>query len=180
MQITTKQLRRIIREEYIRATPPTRPGQLMTEQRANLLAEQMLEEGLFDIIKAGVAGLKAGTGAVAGAAAKGAKGAVSKIGDTASKALAPAAAAVQKMAAAASETAKSVTTAIGAIKDDAVKKAAEAAQETLKQSLKDSLKKSLATAVQNLVSAGIDENEAKTLASEFASAAMADVFGGGG
>jgi hypothetical protein len=168
MKITRAQLRRVIREEYIRSTPATRPGTIMTEARANLLAEQMVDEGLFDAIKAGFAGLKAGAGKSA-----------EKIGDAASKALEPAAKAVQQVAASAKTAAGNVSKAIGAITDDVVKAAAEAALKSLQDSLQATLKKELSTGLQNLVKAGMEEPQAKALISTMASSEIASMVGSG-
>ena len=97
MQITKKQLQQIIKEEYLRVTPAA-AGTLMTEARANYLAEQVLDEGLWDSIKAGFAALKGGAGAAGG-----------KLGDAAGKALAPAVAAVKSAAAGAAKAAGDVS-----------------------------------------------------------------------
>ena len=168
MKITRSQLRRIVREEYIRSTPATRPGSIMTEARANLLAEQMVDEGLFDTIKAGFAGLKAGAGKTA-----------EKLGDAAGKALEPAAKAVQQVAAAAKTAADNVTNAVAAIKDDALKAAAEAAKNSLKNSLQTTLKKELSSGLKALTGAGMDEKEAKALISTIASSEIAAMVGSG-
>lgn len=167
MRITETQLRSIIKEEYLRSTP-TRPGMLMTEARANALAEEMLEEGLFDAIKAGWSALKGGAGAAA-----------DKMGEKAGAALAPAIKAVQSVAAAAKNAANSVSTAIGEIKDEALKKAAEAAKESFRQSLESSMKTALANGLKNLTGAGMDEKEAKTLAATIMGAELAALTGSG-
>jgi len=82
MRITNTQLRKLIREEYDRVTP-TRPGQLMTEARANYLAEELLDEGLFDNIKALFAGGAAAAKSVGGKAAGAAGKAASALGSAA-------------------------------------------------------------------------------------------------
>lgn len=168
MKITSRQLRRIIREEYLYATPSTRSGAIMTEARANLLAEQMVDEGLFDTIKAGFAGLKAGAGKTA-----------EKLGDAAGKALEPAAKAVQQVAAAARTAAENVSNAVSSIKDEALKAAAEAAKNSLRSSLQTALKKELASGLKALTGAGMDEKEAKALISTIASSEIAAMVGSG-
>lgn len=169
MKITSKHLRNIIREEYLRSTPPTRPGQMMSEARANLVAEEMLEEGLFDTIKAGFAALKGG-----------ASKAAEKMGDEASKALAPATKAIAQVASAAKSAAQGVADTVGKIKDEALKAAAESARTSLQNSLKSALQKSLADGLKNLTSAGMDEASAKTLISSIASAEIASLVGSSG
>ena len=165
MQITKKQLQQIIKEEYLRVTP-TAAGTLMTEARANYLAEQVLDEGLLDSIKAGFAGLKGGS-----------RAAGSKLGDAAGKALAPAVAAVKSAAAGASKAAGDVSNFIGQIKDDALKAAAQAAQESFKNSLRSDVQKALATGIKQLVSAGMSEDEAKSLASTILTSELMGIAG---
>lgn len=164
MQITRKQLSRIIKEEYLRSTPKTRPGHMMTEARANLLAEQVIEEGFFDVIKAGWAGLKAG------------------VGEAAAKAFAPVAKAAGQVQAAAKTMADNLNKALGEIKEEAVKKAALAAQASLQESLKSAMQKGIADGIKNLVAAGMKEEAAKTavamMAQEAATSAGIQLKGG--
>lgn len=166
MKITRKQLRNVIREEYLRSTPMTEKGQMMSEARANLMAEQILEEGLFGTIKAGFAALKGGAAAAGGA-----------LGDIAAKALEPATKAVQQVATAAKTAASNVATAINNIKDESLKAAAEAAKKSLSDSLKSTLQKELADGLKQLIAAGMDEKEAKTLVSTIASAEIVSLVG---
>lgn len=170
MKITRSQLRRIVREEYIRSTPATRPGSIMTEARANLLAEQMVDEGLFDTIKAGFAGLKAGAGAGAGA-----------LGDAASKALEPAAKAVQQVVASAKTAAGNVSQAIQKIESDVAKSAAEAFKNSITNSLQNALKKELASGLKTLTGPGkMKEEAAKALLATIASAQITALIGSSG
>jgi hypothetical protein len=169
MKLTRKQLSKIIREEYLRSTPATPPGQMMTEARANMIVEQMIDEGLFDTIKAGFAALKGG-----------AAGASEKVGEKAAAALAPAAKAIASVTASAKQAAQSVAASVKDIKDTAVKAAAEAAQKSLKDSLTAALKKELAAALQNLTKAGMAEDQAKTLVSTIAGSEIAALTGAGG
>lgn len=168
MKITQKQLKRLIREEYLRSSLPTSPGQMMTEARANMIAEQMLEEGLFDVVKAGFKGLTAAGGAVA-----------QKLGDAASKSFGSVGKALQQVASQAKTAYDSVAKAVGEIKDTAVKSAAEAAKKSLEDSLTATMKKELATTVAALTKAGMKEEEAKTLAASIASGAAAKLTGSG-
>jgi hypothetical protein len=168
MQITKSQLQQIIREEYLRVTPAA-AGTLMTEARANYLAEQVLDEGLWDSIKAGFAGLKAGAGAAGG-----------KLGDAAGKALAPAVAAVKSAGAAAAKAAGDVSNFVGQIKDEALKAAATAAQDSFRASLRADVQKALATGIKQLVSAGMSEDEATSLASTILTSELMGIAGLGG
>ncbi len=168
MQITKKQLQQIIKEEYLRVTPAA-AGTLMTEARANYLAEQVLDEGLWDSIKAGFSALKGGSAAAGG-----------KLGDAASKALAPALAAVKSAGAAASKAAGDVSNFVGQIKDEALKAAAQAAQESFKNSLRSDVQKALSSGIKQLVSAGMSEDEAKSLASTILTSELMGIAGLGG
>lgn len=168
MKISSKQLRSLIREEYLRSTPVTRRGQMMSEARANMLAEQMIEEGLFDSIKAGFAAFKAGASKTA-----------EKMGDAAGKALEPAAKAAQAMAGQAKAAYDNVSKAVSAIKDETMKAAAEAAKKSLEDSLKSTLQKALADSVANLTKSGMEEKEAQTLAATIANGVIGNIAGKG-
>ena len=168
MQITKKQLQQIIKEEYLRVTPAA-AGTLMTEARANYLAQQVLDEGLLDFIQSKFAGFKAGAGVAGG-----------KLGDAAGKALAPAVAAVKSAAAGAAKAAGDVSNFVSQIKDETLKAAAQAAQESFKNSLKSDVKKALATGIKQLVSAGMSEDEAKSLASTILTSELMGIAGLGG
>jgi|GEM_PF-3127394 len=168
MKLTKNQLQNIIKEEYLRITPVKR-GQVMSEARANYLAEQILEEGLWDSIKAGWAAFK-------GAAAGGG----SKLGDDAAKLLGPVIQQVQAVTQAAAKASADVQGFIGSIKDAAVKKAVEEARKSFEDSLKGSISSALSDGIKNLQSAGMSEEEAKTLASTILSAELANLAGKGG
>jgi hypothetical protein len=168
MKLTKNQLQSIIKEEYLRITPVKR-GQVMSEARANYLAEQVLEEGLWDSIKAGWAAFK-------GAATGGG----SKLGDDAAKLLGPVIQQVQAVAQAAAKASADVQGFIGSIKDEAVKKAVEEARKSFEDSLKGSISSALSDGIKNLQSAGMSEEEAKTLASTILSAELANLAGKGG
>lgn len=165
MKITESKLREIIKEEYLRAVPVA-PGALMSEARADYLAEQVLEEGLWDNIKAGFAGLKAG----------GSK-AAEKMGGAASKALTPAVQAVKSVASSAVKAAGQVSDAIGKIKDESLKSAALAAQKSFQDSLKSSVQSSLSAGIKQLVSAGMSEDEAKSFASSILTSELMKIAG---
>lgn len=167
MQLSSKQLRTVIREELLRSTPVTRRGQRMSEVRANLIADQMLEEGLFDSIKRGFAALK-------GAASGGA----SALGDEAGKALAPAAKAIQAVAASAKAAASGVADSLGKIKDEALKAAAAAAKTAMQNSLRTAVQTAIKDGLKNLTAAGMKEEEAKTFISTMAAAEIAALVGG--
>ena len=147
MKITQRQLKSIIREEFLQATASK--GKKMTETRARLVTEQLLGEGLWDTIKAGFSGLSA-----AGSDA------AQKLGDEAAKGLAIPAKAVQQVAAAAKSASQDVANAIGKIKDETLKKAAEGAQASFKDSIKASLQKEISDGLSELTGAGMEENEA--------------------
>lgn len=168
MQITKNQLQRIIREEYLRVTP-TKPGALMTEARANYLAEQVLDEGLWDSIKAGFAGVKSGASVAGG-----------KLGDAAGKALAPAIASVKSVAAGAAQAASDVSNFVSQIKDEALKAAALASQDSFRASMRSDVQKALGVGIKQLVSAGMTEDEAKSLASAILSSELMNIAGLGG
>jgi hypothetical protein len=142
MNITESKLREIIKEEYLRLTPVS-AGELMSEHRAMHLAEELINEGLWDSIKALAAGSKAAVKTVAGAGAE-------ALGSAANSVVAP-------MIKAGTEAAQ----AIKAVKDDAVKAAAAAAAESLKKSIQASLKTSIADMIKKLVASGKDEATAK-------------------
>ena len=57
--ISEAAVKRIIQEEILRVTP-VKPGQLMSEHRAQYLAEEMLNEGFFSSIKHALKGTAAG------------------------------------------------------------------------------------------------------------------------
>jgi hypothetical protein len=166
MKITQRQLKSIIREEFLRATASK--GKKMTETRARLVTEQLLAEGLWDTIKAGFSGLSA-----AGSDA------AQKLGDEATKGLAIPAKVVQQVAAAAKSASQDVANAVGKIKDETLKKAAEGAQASFKASIKASLQKEISDGLSELTGAGMEENEAKALISTIAAAELANLVGSG-
>jgi len=167
-KLTEAKLRQMVREEFNRSQDGEETRLVMTEARANTVAGEVLEEGLFDTIKAGFAALTAGGSAAA-----------SKMGTEAGKAFKPAIDLVGKITKAAADTKKNVTKGIASIKDAAVKKAALAAQKSFQASLSSALKKEIATGVANLSKAGMSEDEAKSLIATIASDACLAVLGQG-
>jgi len=150
MRITETQLRSIIKEEYLRSTP-VRPYGIMSEARAQYLTEEMLDEGLWNSIKALAAGVKGGAGA-----------ALKPLGD-----------AVGKAATQAKETATAAAKSISALGDKAKTAAAQAAFESMKSSVESSIKSSMQNGLKELVKAGMSEDEAKAFAGELVAAAVA-------
>jgi hypothetical protein len=161
MNITESRLRQIIKEEYLRATP-IKAGQLMSEHRAMYLAEQVMQEGLWDSLKAAIKGL--------GAGAKSAAGAVGGIAMDA----------VKSAAAPMINAAKAGKAAIDKIADDASRAAAEAAADSLKTSLQAEITKQTAQIIQKLVKSGKSEEEAKAQASGIVTAALSAAVGEAG
>lgn len=161
MNITESRLRQIIKEEYLRATP-VKAGQLMSEHRAMYLAEQVMQEGLWDSLKAAIKGV--------GAGAKSAAGAVGGIAMDA----------VKSAAAPMINAAKAGKAAIDKIADDASKAAAQAAADSLKASLQAEITKQTAEIIQKLVKSGKSEEEAKAQASGIVTAALSAAVGEAG
>jgi len=158
-----KKIRRIIREEYLRSTPETRPGQLMSEHRAELIAEQLVEAGLWAAIKAGASSLKGATKSLGGAALEPLKGVGQVAGQVAKLGL---------------KAAEDIGQAIQKIEDDAVKAAAQEAQASLKKSIANSAKNAITKAVPALVKAGMETQEAKAFVAELVAAEMAALTAG--
>lgn len=161
MNITESKLREIIKEEYLRATP-VKAGGLMSEHRAMYLAELVLQEGLWDSLKASVKGVGAGVKSAAGAAAGIAM-------DSVKAAAAPMI-----------NAAKAGKAAIDKIADDASKAAAQAAADSLTSSLKAEITKQTAAIIQKLVKSGKSEDEAKAQASGIVTAALSAAVGQAG
>jgi len=154
MRITERQLRSIIKEEYLRSTP-VRPGMLMSEARAEYLAQEILDEGLWSSIKSLGAGAKAAVGGAASVVMK------------------PLDQAAEKIALAAAETAKSAYAAIKLEKDKVKAAALEASMASMETSIKAAIKTAMQDAMKHFVKAKMTEDEAKAEASKLAIAATA-------
>ena len=149
MRLTESQLRRMIKEEYLRVTP-VNPGEIMSEARAVYLAEEMLNEWTFGSLVSAAKG---------GAKELGKKG-KEAVGNGLEKIGAPIAAAASAVKDAAGKAGK----AIESIKNDVAKAAAKEAAETLKAQLAGQIKKYTADLIKNLVASGMDEAQAQAAA----------------
>lgn len=166
MRLTESQLRRMIKEEYLRVTP-INPGEIMSEARATYLAEEMLNEWTFGSLFAGLKGGAKELGKKAGSAAEKGKEAVGKGLEKIGAPIAAAASAVK-------DAAVNAGKAIEGIKNDVAKAAAKEAAETLKAQLAGQIKKYAADLIKNLVASGMDEAEAQAAAAAvITSASMA-------
>jgi hypothetical protein len=165
MNITESRLRTIIKEEYLKITP-VEAGQLMSEHRAMYLAEQVIAEGFFGNLAAGLKGMVAGTGAAVGKAGEKASGA-------AGKASAELASAAKKFIAPVAAAGKDAAAAIKDIKDAGVKAAAVAASNTIKAALEKEVKNQVALIIKKEVASGKSEAEAKLEAEAIVSNALA-------
>lgn len=162
-RLDEQRLRRMIREEYYAITPVKR-GELMTEARAELVAAELLEEGLFANIKALFSGLKAGAGKSA-----------EKLGDKAAEKLKPVGQFVQNVKKQAAQGAKDFAAFVNDVSDAAVKSALEARVQSMKSSVQAAIKKEISGGLQDLVKAGMDEKDAKGIISVAVQAAIADI-----
>ena len=163
-RLTEQQLRKIIREEYTLLASANK--NVLTEAQANHLADELLEEGLFDNIKSLFAGAKGG----AGAAAK-------KLGDKAVSAMKPLGQYAQNMAKQAKQAASDFGSFVDSVKDEAVKSAIEARKESMKNSVQAAVKKEVSSGLQDLTKAGVDPKEAKGIVSMTVNAALAEILG---
>lgn len=201
MRITQRQLRRIIREEYLRSAQ-MRPGRIISESRAMMLAEQALDESFFGNIAAMFAGKAKGAKSVAGKAAGAVGRAAGAVGDAAAGAVGSAkdkasqavGAAFQKAAGAVGQVAqqaKSVSSAaqkaFKEYQNEEIMATYEAAKESLESTLKSVMQKEMANAIQQLVKYGskiddpakkIDEEKAKAMVQLIASQVMSEFIGG--
>lgn len=165
MKITHNQLRRIIKEEYERATP-VQPGQIMSEARAMYLAEEVMNEGFFKNVWAGLTGAGKEAGKKAGAA----KDVVVQKATAAGQEISAAAKRFAEPIAAAGRTA---VKAIEDIKDAGTRAAAESAAAELKAALEPMIKKQVAELIKNEVKSGKDEAAAKVEAEAIVMNALA-------
>jgi len=159
-RLTENQLKRMVQSEYALA----KRREVLNEARRELIVEQMIDEGLWDMIKQGAAGVGA-------AAAGAAKGGASMVGGAVAKAVEPLV-----------NAGKAAKAAVGQIKDEAVKAAATAAAESLKNSLGAQVKQVGGALLKKLQASGLDEKEAKkqlgTIIGAAISAAVSDVMAG--
>ena len=173
MKITKKQLQSLIREEYLRSTPRTRRGHMMNEVRANMLAQQTINEGFFDVLKGFVKGAGKSGGEVAAA-----------VGDKANAKMTAAANAMGKFMQTAEKTAADYKDAIAAFADEKLKGVMDNIKDAIKEEIKASLVKSVKKGIQDLVKAGMDEKDAKEFVVQATTAgtaqATAEVASGGG
>jgi hypothetical protein len=139
VRITESQLRKIVREEYLKSQGAVRRRPVMTEARARRAADEMMNEGLFDVIKAGISGLMGGAGK-----------AKEMLGAKAIETFKPISDAIAAVSKAASTAASNVSKAIGEIKDASLKAAAEKFRDSLKESMKNALKTQIAAGVKEL------------------------------
>jgi len=144
MRITNVQLRKLIKEEYDRITPTPR-GQLMTEARANYLAEEIVKEffGLGRMFKAAGAGAKA-IGSEVGKKAGAAAGDAAKKLSNAAKAIAEP---VQNAA-------RSAAQGLASIADKGAKAAATQAANDMKEVIAKSLEPQVKKLIQELNAVG--------------------------
>lgn len=162
MKLTRKQLSKIIREEYLRSTPATPPGQMMTEARARMLAEQVMDEGLFDMLKAVAAGVGAGADVVKKAAGQAAGAAAKK---------------VQAAVAPVIDAGKAAAGAIKSLADETQKAAATAMAQQLFKTLKAEIDKALPAMIKKFVAGGASEENAKADAAAAMAAAISAATG---
>lgn len=145
-----------LRESYLRNTPPTRPGQLMSEARADMLADQLLEVGFLGGLKKAAAGAMAVGGAIGKAF------------------LGPVAAAAKTTAKAAAETMAAYAKAMAEIKDEAQKAKCEALKDTIRTQVFNIAKKTTSQGIKELVEVGMEEAEAKAVVSTILADAIAE------
>ncbi len=165
-KLTEAKLRQMVREEFTRSQGGEETRLVMTEARAKRAADEVLEEGLFDTIKAGFAALTAGSGEAA-----------SKLGAQSGKAFKPAIDMMARMTQAAKDTKTNISKGIAAIKDEALKKAVVAARNSFKTSLTAVMKKEISNGLANIVKTGLGEEEAKGIIATVAFEAMTAVVG---
>lgn len=165
MKITHNQLRRIIKEEYERATP-VQPGQLMSEARALYLAEEVMNEGFFKNVWAGLTGAGKEAGKQAAAAKDVAVQKATAVGQEIS-------AAAKRFAEPIAAAGRTAAKAIGDIKDAGTRAAAESAAAELKATLEPMIKKQVAELIKNEVKSGKDETAAKAEAEAIVMNALA-------
>lgn len=176
IRITESQLRRIVREEYAKTHPKGRyliarsHGRVMTEARARQVANQMMNEGLFDVIKAGFSAITGGAGE-----------AKKLLGDKAAGALKPVQDALAAVSAAAKKAVDNAKLAVGEIKDAALKAAIEKYKESLSASIRDTVKKKIAEGVKDLTPAFKgDEKAARAFVAQLVAAEAASIVASGG
>ena len=170
MKLTESQLRKMVREELMNKRP------LMTEARANQIAQEILEEGpIWDMTKSVFAGLGKGASTVANKAgekidgagkkvAGAARGVATATGSAASAALAalkPVGTAITAAAKTAGGVVAATATAMSQIKDEALKNALLAAKKSMQTSLRNTLHQEIATALQSISKFEKDEKAAK-------------------
>lgn len=174
-RLNETELRNLIKQELSSYKASKNEG-MMTEARANLLAENMINEiGLFAAIGAGLKGMMSGTSAAGQA-----------LGGAAVKALAPVGKAVSAMKTQATAAVQSVGNFVASIQNDAVKAAVEARNKAIMTSIEASVKKVAADGMQDLVglkdAAGkpvFDEATAKSLIASMIASAVSNVVSGG-
>ena len=174
MKITEASLKRIIKEEYLRITP-TKPGQLMSEARAQYLAEQIIYEiGIFDKLKAFVSGRGAAYGQVADKASDAAGKVAGKAADKAKGAVTAVAGAVKNATGPIVKAGKEAAQAIAQIRDDGLKAAAEKAKKSLQASMEAEIKNNLAYMIKFVKNnnKGISDEDASTQAAGIITAAI--------
>jgi hypothetical protein len=139
--ISSSTVKRIIREEVLRATP-VKPGQLMSEQRAHYLAEETLNEiGILSKMKAFFAGGAAGA---------------KELGAPFAKAAASVTQSVANAGKAALQAVKSTA-------DNAIQSMQAAAIQSMSKDFQNLIKKKTADMIAYLVKKGKTEDEAKDM-----------------
>jgi hypothetical protein len=165
MRLTEEKLRSIIKEEYLRVTP-VKPGNVMSEARALYLADEVLQEGWFSNLFAGVKGAAGKAGEKASAAGEVVAGKAEEAGRAIS-------AAAQKFAAPIKAAGETAMQAMKDIKDAGVRAAAENAASELKAALEPMIKQQVAELIKKEVQAGKDEAAAKMEANALVMNALA-------
>lgn len=173
MKITHNQLRRIIKEEYERATP-VQPGQIMSEARAMYLAEQVMNEGILGDLWAGFAGAGKKAGEKAGEAITTAG---KKAGEIAGDVRARAKQAVEKVAAPLKKAGETAVKAIEDIADAGLKAAAKNSAKDIEASLFPIIKSEVAKMIAKLVKSGETEQAAQAAALGMVSQALSVAIG---
>jgi len=168
MKLNEQMLRDIIREEYLRITPVA-PGEPMSEARALYLAEEVLQEGIFSNLFAGVKGAAGKAGEKTAAAGTAVGKAVSSKAKDVGTAVASAA---KSIAAPIQAAGKTAADAIRDIKDAGVKAAAANAADEIKATLGPVVKKQVAILIQKSRVAGRDETEAQAEAQKIVQDAL--------
>lgn len=169
MRITKRQLESLIREEYLRSTPRTRPGMRMSEARANMLAQQILDEGLLDRLKAKFSGKAAKAGAVADALGGAAAGAFDKAVDAAASMIGPAKSAYEQM-----------MKSISSVDDEGTQNELKTIKASLENSIRSSLQKAIKDGVSDLVkTAKMEEDQAQSLVITIANGVIGGALAGG-